>query len=169
MPVVYKSTYKGGSKLFSPRGFKTAQRETQKEVGELVKRKLQAATDTWSEPPTFAVKVDNEVVEVTTQNKVFNILDKGAAPHTIEPKTKPMLAFKWAGRGNYQPKSKPGSLTSYVGMSGKRAPALKQFFRGVLVHHPGVKPRDYGAAISKALGEKIETIYARQLDKWFTK
>lgn len=167
MPVVYKAIYRNEA-LFTPHGFKTAQRETQKEVGALIKAKLQAATKTWEKPPYFTTRIDNEVVEISTSNRVFNILDKGAAPHTIEPKLAPFLQFKWAGRGNYRPKTQPGSLTSYVGMGGKRAPALRQSFKGVVIHHPGVKPRDYRITLRKVLSKKIEAIYARQLDKWFT-
>lgn len=166
MAPIFKSTYKPPSRLFTPEGFRKVLRESFKEAGQSVTDQLAKTTSTWKEPPTFDVRVSGNTLEITTAHKIFNILNEGAPPHDIKPKRKKRLAFQWAGRGSYQPKSKPGSLRSYVGMAGTKVRA-GPLVRPFMVRHPGIKARRWDIPLADRFDEKVASSVARKVDKLF--
>lgn len=166
MGAIFKSTYDPPSRMFTPIGFRRVLLEAFRDAGNDVIAQLEKTTRTWTHPPRFDLRITGNTLEITSNDKVFNILNVGALPHDIQPRHKKRLAFNWAGRGRYKPKSKPLSLRAYVGMAGKRVRA-GDLVRPYMVRHPGLKARRWDEAVNARFADKIERSVAYKVDKLF--
>jgi hypothetical protein len=128
-------------------------RDTMKTVEKEALTAFRKPTSTWHHKPAFEglseQRGDGFTLVVGTDDKVYNMLDKGTRPHIIRPKGPGYpLAFQWGGKGSFAAKTKPSSLDSWAGSQSGGA----KFF--MHVHHPGTKPRKWSKMISKIMNAR---------------
>jgi hypothetical protein len=101
-----------------------------------VKKDLEGATSTWKTPVQVVVStpaIGGVKITVSSRKGIFDLVDKGARPHTIVPKAAKVLRFM---RG-YKSKSSVGKLAA---VSGGRT---GEFVVTKKVRHPGFKGRRF--------------------------
>ena len=124
-------------------------------IGKDVASDLRKTTDTWSNKPTFEVQASKNGVEVTTEDEVWNMVDRGTRAHNITPVNAPALVFL----SKYRAKTRPGSLSSLSGgKSGKVVFAQA-------VRHPGFPARNFSASVTKRWQPRIAGRIRKRLDK----
>jgi hypothetical protein len=74
---------------------------------------------------------------VTTDDEIYNYVDKGTRAHIIRPRNANVLAFQ----GGYQAKTMPRVIASRPG--GRSGPTVY----AMEVHHPGTKAREFSKII----------------------
>ena len=127
-----------------------------KKVAESIQFDLEQATASWEHQPKWERSVeilsDKIVVAVTTDDPAFQYVDLGTKAHDIEGKVTAAnptgrLAFMTTG---FKAKSSPSSLSSSYG-----SPAGPPLARPAVVHHPGIKARNFTKKIRQAWQKKI--------------
>ena len=94
----------------------------------------------WEHPVEFVIEEQGDgSITVTTDDKVWKLVNEGTPPHVITPKRGKVLVFGVGGR----PKTTPGRLTSGAGSKGNAVIIRPR------VNHPGTKPRNFTALIMK--------------------
>lgn len=125
--------------------------QSQRSGGELL-ADLQRTASTWEHQPKFVLRISSREIEARTDDKVWNMLDRGTKRHVIRPKRPGgMLRFQ----GGYAAKTRPGSIIS--GNGGASGPVVwaKE------VQHPGTKARGF----SRRLQAKWKEKYPRDMQK----
>ncbi len=125
----------------------------------IIREDFEPTTATWEHEVTFdmavSLKQPGPTVTITTQDDVWNMLDKGTQPHEIwagaytgKSKAK-VLAFPSA----FSPKTRPRQLKSYSGRRGGET-----VFRPY-VEHPGTEAREW----TKTAASKRRKWYKSQM------
>lgn len=128
-------------------------RDDLRKMGRGIKKDLAKTTATWDTPVNFQMRTKNKkgILEMEVRPKpgtkgeeIFNYVDRGTKPHTIEPK-KPggVLSFMWGGPGSYKAKTKPRVIGS---TSGGATGAMVAFTK---VKHPGTRARKFSDSIAR--------------------
>lgn len=146
MPRTFLMLPKGFNKqLFDVPAIKEAIQSELNSVAEEAGQELATLTQAWRDKPAFKIKVSPWKIVVTTSDKVFGILNKGAPPHVILPKNAEKLRFQ----EGYRAGTSPDSLSSVRGESF----GGEVFAREVM--HPGIAPRNFTSTLAKKLQRKI--------------
>lgn len=120
------------------KGLERALKNAARMGGEQVRADFVATTNTWKHKPKFERKdIAVGSVEVSTEDKIWVMLDAGTRPHIIVPKRAKALRFAWDGFGSYGAKTKPRWLSSRKGRSPKNIVFRKR------VKHPGTEARQW--------------------------
>lgn len=115
------------------------------------KADLEATVATWRDQPTFDIDVETKRYTITTDDPIWNMLNRGTRPHGIDG----FLSFL----NQYTAKTTPGQLSSQSGgASGDRVFATH-------VDHPGTKARKWDAAIAKKYQPKLAKYVRDELKK----
>ncbi len=119
-----------------PGAVKTGMRQ----AADAVRQDYDLTTKGWEHPAEFAIEEQGDgSITVTTNDKVWKMVDEGTRPHIIVAKNGKALAFGAGGR----PKTTPGRLTSGAGSKGGIVVIRPR------VNHPGTEPRNFTALIMK--------------------
>lgn len=95
---------------------------------------------TWNHKPRFLkLKIKPYVREISTNDQIYNWVNKGTRPHIIVPTRGKVLAFPKSSR----PKTRVRYIASYSGSKSKGKRYAK------VVHHPGTKAREFDIVISQ--------------------
>lgn len=105
-----------------------------------VERDFNRTTASWSHDVPFTTVVQTWARIVMTQEAIYNMLNKGTAPHEIMPRSARALVFQVP----YQAKSTPGVIASKSGGTGGQT----VYTRGP-VQHPGTAPRQWDQTIAE--------------------
>lgn len=125
-------------------------RNSSRMAGEQVRADFGATTNTWSKKPKFdRIDVSPGVVEVSTENPIWIMLDAGTKPHIIVPRRAKILRFAWDGPGSYGAKTKVGWLSS------RNAKYPKSIVYRKRVRHPGTAARQW-----------VDTATKKWADEW---
>lgn len=111
-----------------------------KATGEGMKKDFKKTVSSWDTKVYFQVKLDvvKGTVQVTTRSRIYRFVNEGTKPHIITPKKKKVLRFM----SGYSAKTRPG----FIGSSGGGSSGSPVFSQ--VVHHPGVKARNFTKKIS---------------------
>lgn len=120
-------------------------------------RELKSITRTWDHKPMFTVQATRFTRTIRTSDRIFNIVDQGAKPHTIKAKN-PSVGFLQFQRG-YHPKTAPRILDS------QRGGSFGPFVRKKVVHHPGFEGRDFSGAMADYMQKELEKQVEEQMRK----
>lgn len=122
-----------------------------------VKVDFKVTTQTWDHQPDFAITSPRPYVrQVSTDDPVYSMLNKGTPAHDIAPKNaKGVLAFN----APFRPKSRPGYIGSNKGMRGN-TPVIRR----TVVHHPGTTARAWTKAIKTKWDREFPTQLQRAID-----
>lgn len=109
--------------------------------------------ETWTTQPEFivtpvAMRGNNLVGGVATDNEIYSYVNNGTEPHAIYPVYAKALRF-WSG---FSPKTTPGVIGSKQGGSGGDA----IFAQAVM--HPGSAARNFDQAIMKQRQPQLEAL-----------
>lgn len=119
---------------------------------------FKTTTATWKHQPEFKVtEVSAAEWIISTDDKVWSMLDDGTKPHIIRPKRAKLLRFQWGGQGSYKAKTKPGYLGSSKGKVSGPIVFRKQ------VRHPGTKPRKWTDAAKVKWDRELGDIVQRAI------
>lgn len=110
-------------------------------LGERVQDRLEDSTSTWDHKPEFTIKQTNDGVEISTDSKIFPMVDQGTPPHVIEPKSANVLAFQ----SGYAAKSQPRVAAASPG--GASGPMVYTDH----VDHPGTQGRHFTETIFREM------------------
>jgi hypothetical protein len=120
---------------------------------------------TWRRKPRFSAqtkfKNSEVVINAGTDDKVWNIINRGARPHIIRAKNAPRLRFQTG----YTAKTKVRDL--HTGPGGAFGPI--RF--AMAVNHPGIKARQFDQEIKESLDLSVPILvdkhYQKRIDKRF--
>lgn len=111
-----------------------------REAAKAVKVDYELTVKGWEHPVEFAVEEQGDgSITVTTDDRIWKMVNEGTRPHIIVAKNGKALAFGAGGR----PKTSPGRLTSGGGSKGGAVIIRPR------VNHPGTAPRNFTALIMK--------------------
>lgn len=113
----------------------------------------QKTTRTWDHKPAFYAKRVTRGITINTDSQIYQWVDRGTRPHTIEAKNAPFLVFRWP----YKAKTKVRVIASYQAHYGSN---LARKFR---VHHPGTAPRHFTDEITRRMQKRAAGIMRRQI------
>lgn len=121
-----------------------------------IKVDFDVTTQTWNHRPTFKITAPSEYTrEISTNDDIYAMLNKGTKPHTIRPKSaRGILRFTTPFRS----KTIPNQIRSRRGDKGK-TPVVAR-----VVHHPGTAARNWNKVIAKKWQERIGDIFQRAID-----
>lgn len=108
-------------------------------AGEAVREDYLQTVAGWDNPAEFTITEQGDTITVTTDDKVWKMVDEGTRPHVIVAKSGKGLRFNVGGR----PKTTPGRLRSGAGSKGSIVVIRPH------VNHPGTAPRNFTALIMK--------------------
>lgn len=145
-----------------------------KEIEETVKKKVKPAlvksheriVSDWNSKPEFKSRLTIKPKEMSvfifpagTHKLIWKYVDQGTKPHPILPKRKPLLKFRWDGKGSYKAKTlpKPARTVSGGGTTQGNIVAMKA------VNHPGIEAREF----SKIIGEDSQEGFRREIENAF--
>lgn len=132
---------------------KIAQQELEKEA-KTIQRELGYPTKTWKRKVTFEIDhATDKQVQVSTDDKVYEYLDKGTKPHIIRPKRAKRLHFFASG---FVAKTRVGILNARAGRKATKDETFAQE-----VHHPGIRARKW----SKLVRERSKLRFQRNIQK----
>ena len=118
---------------------------------------FERVTRTWRHKPSFRVRADVRPTFVKvaggTDDPVFQYVDLGTRPHTIEPRG-PGYPLRFAS--GYRAKTIPGTL------SGRRGGSFGREVRAMRVRHPGTRARRFSEMIGKDTLETIRKALGKQ-------
>lgn len=112
-------------------------------------------TATWRHKPQFRKRKTARGVQITTDDKVFNWIDRGTRPHIITAKNAPMLIFRWP----YKAATKPRVIGSTQARRGNN------WARKFSVRHPGTKPRHFTDEITKRINKRSKSIMQAEIKR----
>lgn len=143
--------------------------ELVRNVKTIIREDFEPTTETWEHKVRFTWSTHAEhaaagwgaftgayVVNIYTNDRVWNMLDQGTRPHTIRPKRAKILAFP----SGHTAKTQPRRLRSYRG--GSSGPTVF----APEVHHPGTEPREWTKVIARKRGPWLSRQLQLYLDKW---
>lgn len=112
---------------------------------------------TWSDESKARFKVTRKpgMRAVGTSDTPYVWVSRGTKPHEIRAKNKKVLAFPRVFRA----KTRVREIKSWKGYKNPKA----RYFRKS-VRHPGIKAREFDAAIAEKWNEKLPTTLQRALD-----
>jgi hypothetical protein len=147
------------STLIDPKRLIRALRNGMADAAEDVTVDFETTTMTWKHKPQFKVtEVSAAEWIVSTDDKIWAMLDAGTKPHPITPKRAKRLRFQWGGKGSYKAKSRPGYLGSNKGKISGPIVYRKR------VNHPGTEPRKWTATAEKKWQTELGDIVQRAID-----
>jgi hypothetical protein len=121
-----------------------------------IKVDFDVTTQTWDHRPDFRISSPSEYTrEVSTDDDVYAMLEKGTKKHDIRPK-KPRGILRF--NTPFRAKTVPNAIRSNKGSKGN-TPVVAR-----IVHHPGTKPRLWTKAIKKKWDQQIGITFQRAID-----
>ena len=116
-----------------------------------------ATTNTWKHKPKFSLAPADEFsMNITTDDNIWIMLDKGTRPHEITPKTpNGVLRFSVGG---FVAKTRPNYLGSIAGARGATPTMRKR------VWHPGTDARDWVQTAQSKYQDIFPKIVQRAID-----
>lgn len=110
-----------------------------RQAAEAVREDFLLTVQGWEHPAEFTIEEQGDAITVSTDDRIWKMVNEGTRPHVIVPKNGKALVFGAGGR----PKTTPGRLRSGGGAKGN-AVIIRPW-----VNHPGTKPRNFTALIMK--------------------
>lgn len=150
--------------LVDPKKLIRALRNGMSNAAEDVVVDFETTTATWKHKPNFkATEVSAAEWIISTDDKIWAMLDDGTKPHIIRPKRAKRLRFQWGGVGSYRAKTRPGYLGSNKG--GIKGPIVyrKQ------VRHPGTVARKWTKAAEDKWNNELGDIVQRAINSELTR
>lgn len=143
----------------NPEGVRRAILNVMRDTAEAARVDFVATTNTWNHKPKFERKEqrDGVIQQVSTDDSVWGMLERGTRPHIITVKRARFLRFAWDGYGSYGAKTKPGLLSS----KGAKYPNRINYRKSV--NHPGTKAREWRAAAIKKYSRLMQGIMNRAI------
>jgi hypothetical protein len=147
----------------TPRRIAIALRRAVKRLSPLAIEYASQPTEGWDHDVSFLVRPnvhagsDEASLEISTDDEIYNWIDKGTPPHKIVAKRGKSLKFLGEPNKMYQPKTMPYSLASqeliYEGTE----------IQPAYVMHPGVEAREFGPEILMYLYPDMVPIVREEL------
>ncbi len=132
------------------RAIKTAMQKTAQEAVE----DYEQCVATWKHKPSFEITATKDGAVVGTDDEIFEYVDEGTRPHTIQVKNGRVLRF----RTGYQAKTRPGTIgSSSGGESGGVVYTPKP------IQHPGTKARNFTKLVQRKAQNTLPVILAQEL------
>lgn len=110
-----------------------------RKAAEAVREDYAQTVQGWEHPAEFTIAEQGDTITVSTDDKVWKMVDEGTRPHVIVAKNGKGLRFNVGGR----PKTTPGRLRSGGGSKGSAVIIRPR------VNHPGTEARNFTALIMK--------------------
>lgn len=125
-----------------------------------VLREFEGTVATWETPVTFkVVRKAKGSVEVRTESKIYEYVDRGTKPHKIRPK-RPGYPLRFNSAG-FRPKTAPRQLGSSAG-----TPAQPPTVRAMEVNHPGTDARDFSDTIATRSQARLKRRIEKRLKEY---
>lgn len=116
---------------------------------------FKVTVQTWTHQPDFQVSAPDAASRVVgTDDQIYRYVNDGTKPHLIVAHGT-ALAF---GGSGFRPKSRPGSIRSNAGSTGRGTIFRKR------VHHPGSVARKFDDAIAEKWQAQLPVIMQRAID-----
>jgi len=151
MPALFTIVPEIPRKFLAPVDINDAFQEAMDAAANDALKEFQATVATWDKKPGFRISRGKYTRTIYTENRIWNLVDKGAKAHKI-----PKRPFTKASRRylrfqtTYQAKTIPGKADSYAG--GASGP----YVRKRQVNHPGFQGRKFSTTITDIMQEKLE-------------
>lgn len=141
-------------KLFDiPRIIK-AKEEGMREVAEEAKDDLERCVSNWNNKPTFEIIPTRDGFIIGTEDQIFEYVDEGTRPHTIQIKNARVLRF----RPGYRAKTRPGVIGS--GSGGASGGFV---YTNKPIQHPGTKARRFTQMVQRKAQNSLPVVVAQKL------
>lgn len=114
---------------------------------------FEKTTTTWSKQPDWTIKEQRDGYLVGTENKIWNMLDRGTRAHRIVARRAKRLRFS----SGFSAKTRPGFVGSQAGGS-SGGPVFAQS-----VQHPGTTARSWSKLISSKYKVQLSRFIATRI------
>lgn len=142
--------------VFDAKKMRGAITSTLNGTAKAIKVDFDVTTQTWQHRPSFKIASPSEFTrEISTNDPIYGMLEKGTKPHVIRPK-KPRGILRFTTP--FRSKTIPNEIRSRQGSKGK-IPVVAR-----IVHHPGTKARLWTKAIAKKWNAQIGVTFQRAID-----
>jgi hypothetical protein len=151
-----------GGNLIDDKKVKRGAEAAMRKIRAMIKFDFEGTTGTWQTRVGFQTRGPmmeggNMTTYIFTNNRTYELVEFGARPHPIVPRRARYLRFRWAGRGSYRAKSRPGSLQSYSG--GATGPMQRR----KRVYHPGFEGRHFAKTIERKRTPDVISIIQQEI------
>lgn len=154
MAFISARSIKPKGKAFDLPRIEKAIRDAVQESADDAQELYESCVATWKHKPAFEQTKTKDGIIVGTEDQIFQYVDEGTRPHTIQVKNGRVLRF----RGGYSPKTTPGKIGSQGGgASGGFVYTSKP------IQHPGTAPRDFTGKVEKQVQGTLPVIMAQKL------
>lgn len=136
--MIKMSPIKPSAKAINFSRFAGAAKLGMQDAAEAARDDFAKTTATWSSSPEWVIKEQRDGYMVGTENKIWNMLDKGTRAHRIIARRAKRLRFA----GGFRAKTRPGFVGSQAGGS-TGGPVFAQS-----VQHPGTVARGWSKLIA---------------------
>lgn len=121
----------------------------------LVRRDYELTVRTWRNKPEFTERQTSDAVTVSTDNQIYEYVDKGTRPHMIRPKKAKKLRFF---REGFQSKTTPNNLYARKGRQANKGLTFSDS-----VHHPGFEGRNFTTLIKAKSQKRLATSFQKRI------
>jgi len=141
-------------KLFDLPKIEQAVKEAMQEVAEDAKADYERTVSSWNHKPTFEITPTKDGAIVGTEDQIYEYVDEGTRPHTIQIKNARVLRF----RGGYRAKTRPGVIGS--GSGGASGDFV---YTNKPIQHPGTKARRFTQMVQRKAQNSLPVVVAQKL------